>query len=352
MTERAPRHSDRSRNGQVKRRRRTAIVVLLFAIAIVALLAAGATYLFHTGPQGREVSVTIPADSSLQTVADILARAGVVPHALAFEIRARLGGHGSQLKAGAYDLHVNEPYGALIAALVAGAKPRTIKVTIPEGFTVAQTAARLGSDIPGFSVKRYLELTRHYPGKVPVDGYRSGTTLQGLLFPATYDVLPTVTPRRFIGLQLAAFQANMTRVDMTRAAKANLTPYDVVTIASMIEREARASGDRAKIAAVIWNRLKHNMKLQIDATVLYALGMHKDALTYDDLKVASPYNTYLHYGLPPTPIDNPGLATLTAAAAPADVSYLYYVGRSDGTGPLYFSSTYSQFLKDGTRAGR
>jgi UPF0755 protein len=320
------------------------VLVLLLA------LGAGAAYLFHTGSQGGAVTVTIPAGSSLHTVADVLARHGVVSHALAFEVRARLSGTGAGFKAGTYVLHVNEPYSALSAALVAGAKPRTIKVTIPEGFTIAQTATLLRGKITGFPAKQYRKLAENYQGDVNVKGYKRGTTLQGLLFPATYDVLPAVTPSEFIGLQLAAFHANIAKVDMTRAAKANLTPYDVAIIASLIEREARAAHDRAKIAAVIWNRLKTGMKLQIDATVLYALGKHKDLVTYQDLKVVSPYNTYLHAGLPPTPIDNPGLATLAAAASPAAVDYLYYVGRDDGAGPLYFSNNYSQFLKDGAKA--
>ena len=179
-------------------------------------------------------------------MADILAARGVVSHALAFEIRADLDGHRSQLKAGTYVLRVNEPYGALISALVAGAAPRTIKVTIPEGFTIAQTAARLSTRSPASRPPSTSKLTRHYPGTVPVAGYASAGTLQGLLFPATYDVLPTVTPRQFIALQLAAFQQNLAQVDLRRAAKANLTPYDVVTIASMIEREARAPDDRAR----------------------------------------------------------------------------------------------------------
>ena len=324
--------------------------MLSLVLVVVLLVAgAGAAYLFHTGAEGGPVTVTIPTGSSLSGIADILARQRVVPHALAFAIRARLDGRGSKFRAGTYTLRVNEPYDKLAGALVAGVAARTIKITIPEGYTLAQTAALLRAKVPGFSAAQYLDLTQRHPVTVGVAGYKRGATLQGLLFPATYEVFPSVTPRRFIALQVAALKANLAEVAMTRAAKANLTPYDVVTIASLIEREARAAGDRARIAAVIWNRLRLGMKLQIDATVLYALGRHKDALTYHDLKVRSPYNTYLHFGLPPTPIDNPGLASLTAAANPVHATYLYYVGRADGTGPLYFSSTYAQFLKDGKR---
>jgi UPF0755 protein len=143
----------------------------------------------------------------------------------------------------------------------------------------------------------------------------------------------------------------MTLVDLRRAAAADLTPYDVVTIASLIEAEARAPGDRARIAAVVWNRLRAGMRLQMDSTVLYALGKHQAVVTYHDLTVRSLYNTYLHAGLPPTPIDCPGLASLTAAAQPARVGYLYFVGRPDGSGPLLFSSTYSQFLRDKALTG-
>jgi UPF0755 protein len=334
------------------RRGRRLLGALLVAVVVAVLaLGAGAAYLFHSGPEGGPVSVTIPRGSSLSGIADILARHHVVPHALGFVIRARLNGDGGRFEAGTYTLRVNEPYARLAGALVAGAAPRTIRVTIPEGFSLAQTAALLHSRIPGFSAAQYLDLTTRHPVPMNVPGYKPGTTLQGLLFPATYNVLPAVTARQFIALQIAALKNNLAQVDMRRAAKANLTPYDVVKIASLIEREARASGDRARIAAVIWNRLRLGMKLQIDATVLYALGRHKDQLSYHDLTVASPYNTYLHFGLPPTPIDNPGLASLTAAANPVHAPYLYYVGRADGTGPLYFSNTYAQFLKDRTRSG-
>ena len=134
---------------------------------------------------------------------------------------------------------------------------------------------------------------------------------------------PKATARAFVEQQLAAFRDNFAQVGMTRARKANLTQYDVVTIASMIDR---------------------------DATIQYALGKTKPVLTYQDLKIDSPYNTYKHAGLPPTPISNPGLAALKAAADPAAVKYLYYVARNDGSGGHYFSSDYAQFLVDKAKA--
>jgi UPF0755 protein len=331
------------------RRRRAALIVVIILVLLVLVAGGAALNLFRVGPQGNAVTVVIPSGSSLSTVAEILAQHHVIPHPLAFELRARFDGRGSQFKAGTYRLHVNEPFATLAATLVKGSKPQTVKITIPEGFTIAQAARIVHAKIPAFSAAKYVHLAEHYPGTVDVAGYKKGATLQGLLFPATYDVLPTVRPRQFIEKQLAALHANLAEVDMTRAAAAHLTPYDVVIIASLIEGEAHAAQDRAKVAAVIWNRLHVGMRLQIDATVLYALGRHKKLVTYADLRVDSPYNTYQHAGLTPTPIDNPGLAAMTAAADPVHASYLYYVGRSDGTGPLYFSATYGQFLKDKAR---
>jgi UPF0755 protein len=149
-----------------------------------------------------------------------------------------------------------------------------------------------------------------------------------------------------------AFQDNLAKVDMTRAGKANLTPYEVVVIASMVEREAQVPEERPLVAAVIWNRLSEGMLLQIDATIQYALGEQKEIVTFDDLKIDSPYNTYKHAGLPPTPIANPGLASLQAAADPAAVNYLFYVARADGTGRHYFSRSYEEFLANQAKAQR
>jgi UPF0755 protein len=249
-----------------------------------------------------------------------------------------------------YVLHINQPYDTLVAQLVKGARPLAIKVSIPEGTTLKQASHLVAARVSSITSDDYVKVARDDPPPFRLGGYKPGTTLEGMLFPATYDVAPKADALTFVEQQLAAFNENFSQVDMARAKKANLTKYDVVIIASMIDREVRLPSERALVAAVIWNRLRAHMLLQIDATIQYALGKTKPVLTYQDLKIDSPYNTYKHAGLPPTPISNPGLAALKAAADPANVKYLYYVARNDGTGGHYFSSDYAQFLVDQAKA--
>ena len=351
---RAPSRRSRAAPRAPKPRGRPPRVLRLLAVAVVVLLLAGlgvGLYLksyFSTGRPGKVVTVTVPQGASLDEISQILQTAGVVRHAGAFSIRAQTDGYGSDFKSGVYRLRLNEPYDTLVAALQHG--PPLLRVTIPEGYTARQTAALLARTIPGFSARRYIDLTLVHPLAFSCPGFRSGGPLEGFLFPATYDVSPTISPRAFIGQQLAAFRSAMARVDLSHAAAKNLTEYDVVIIGSMIEREIEVPAERPLAAAVIWNRLHLHMRLQIDATVEYALPAYKPVLSYRDLRIVSPYNTYLHAGLPPTPIANPGLASLQAAAHPAAVDYLYYVARNDGSGRHYFSASYAQFLRDKARA--
>jgi UPF0755 protein len=297
------------------------------------------------------VTVVVKEGSSLRTIAAQLEAKGVVKHARAFEIKADADGYATRFMPGTYQLHVNEPYPDLIAKLLKGTKPPTVKVSIPEGTTLRQAAVIVSGDVKRISAADYTKVARDDPPPFKLEGYKKGTTLEGVLFPATYDVYPKkATAAKFVQDQLDAFDANFAKVDMSGARAANLTEYDVVIIASMIDREAQVPGERPIVAAVIWNRLRKDMLLQIDATIQYALGKTKPVLTYDDLKIDSPYNTYKHAGLPPTPISNPGLAALQAAANPTDDRYLYYVARNDGTGRHYFSTTYEQFLVDKAKA--
>jgi UPF0755 protein len=355
MAERRPARRGSRRRPRRRGPRWLALLVFVVCVALVGfgvVKAVGAVRdYFARGALGPEVRVTVESGQTLSEIAATLEHAGVVRHAFPFTEYAKKVGHTTDLKPGVYVLHKNETYDVIIAKLVAGVKPATMKVTIPEGFTVRQTAVLLGQKIAGFDASEYLNIALQHPPAFKLGGYRRGTMLEGLLFPATYEVLPAITPAQFVGKQLTAFTATFAGIDLSRAGKANLSPYDVAIIASMVEREARVPEERPLVAAVIWNRLRLHMPLQIDATVEYALPTYKKVLTYQDLKIRSPYNTYLHTGLPPTPIANPGAASLAAAADPGKVGYLYYVARNDGSGRHYFSSTYAQFLRDKAKAG-
>jgi len=345
----ARRSTRHSRPG--KRRPRFLGYLLVAVFAFILGLGTGYAHgYFASGDVGRKVTVVVPVGATLSSIASELEAKGVVKHARAFVIRAESDGYATKFMPGTYAFHQNEPYEELVALLARGVNPPTVKVSIPEGATLKQAGGLVAAAVGAITAADYVAVARDDPPPFRLGGYKSGTTLEGMLFPATYEVIPKVKARGFVAKQLTAFAENFAKVDMTRALKANLTPYDVVIIASMIDREALVPAERPLVAAVIWNRLRIDMLLQIDATIQYALGKTKPVLTYDDLKIDSPYNTYKHPGLPPTPISNPGLAALQAAAAPARVDYLYYVARNDGTGRHYFSKEYAQFLVDQGKA--
>jgi len=228
------------------------------------------------------------------------------------------------------------------------AAPKIVKVLIPEGKTraqIAQIAAadHLSGDYAKAAQRSSLLNPTHY-------GAPHGTTdLEGFLFPATYDMTVGEPVARLVEEQLVAFRENFTESQVARAHALHVTPYELLTVASMVEREAQIPGDRAKIAAVIYNRLREGIPLGIDASIYYAVEKEKGIATYTSelteaqLHIDSPYNTRTHTGLPPTPISNPGDASIHAAAYPAHVSYLYYVAGADGCGEQVFSDTQSAF---------
>jgi cell division protein YceG involved in septum cleavage len=225
------------------------------------------------------------------------------------------------------------------------AVPSVVKMVIPEGETRLQIAAI--AKVRGLKGS-YLAASKRSPLLRPTDyGAPSNTpNLEGFLFPATYEVFAGASMKRLVEEQLAAFHENFGRQETQRAHALHITPYQLLTVASMIEREAEVERDRPLIAAVIYNRLRLGMTLGIDATIRYALNDYSQPLTETQLQSPSAYNTRLHTGLPPTPIGNPGVASIQAAAHPAHVSYLYYVAAADGCGKQVFSSSYAQFEKD------
>jgi UPF0755 protein len=222
------------------------------------------------------------------------------------------------------------------------APPKPLRIIFPEGFTREQMAVRIDevnkiaqdkrNVRPRLSPARYLALTDSAARapKTFLRGSERPPHLEGFLFPATYEFTKRTTTRQLLTQQLAAFEKNWAKVNMAYARSKNLTPYDVLIIASMVEREVIAAEERPLVAAVIYNRLKAGMTLGIDATIRYGLGVPPtESLRESHLADQTPYNTRIHPGLPPTPIANPGLASMRAAARPAKVDYLFFVRKPD-----------------------
>jgi UPF0755 protein len=220
--------------------------------------------------------------------------------------------------------------------------PKIVRVTIPEGETRGQIARiAVAKGLSG----SYLAAARRSSLLDPAHyGAPAGTpNLEGFLFPATYELYAGSPARRLVAEQLQAFEENFGRDEIRRAHELHITPYQLLIVASMVEREALLTRDRPKVAAVIYNRLRLGMALGIDATIRYALNDFSAPLTEAQLQTNSPYNTRTHVGLPPTPISNPGVAAIEAAAHPAHVPYLYYVNGADGCGDLVFSTSSAEF---------
>ena len=229
--------------------------------------------------------------------------------------------------------------------------PRPFRVVFPEGFTreqmaervaaVARLAERKRGRRPRLSAARYLAATRR-PRREPGFGTRR-LPLEGFLFPATYQFLVRTTSAQLVAQQLLAFRRNWTKVRLGYARSKNLTPYDVLTIASMVEKEAQAPEERPLVAAVIYNRLHERMPLGIDATLRYGLGIPPtQSIRQSELDSPNPYNTRRRSGLPPTPIASPGLASIQAAAHPARVDYLYFVRKPDHK-HHFFTASFAAF---------
>jgi uncharacterized YceG family protein len=233
--------------------------------------------------------------------------------------------------------------------------PKPLRIIFPEGFTIEQMAERITAVNEIAARKRkvktrlrarnYLRLTRRsrLPGELAGDGKRR--ILEGLLFPATYEFLPRTTTKQLVNKQLAAFDRNWSKLDLDYAKSKKLTDYDVLIIASMVEKETLAPDERPLVAAVIYNRLKVRMNLQIDATLRYGLDIPPtESIRKSQLESDNPYNTRKLPGLPPTPIANPGLASMQAAAHPAKVNYLFFARKPDKV-HHFFTANEAEFLR-------
>jgi UPF0755 protein len=330
----------------------------IFAVLALGLAIAAAAFAFllfqpkHGSGHGTVV-LNVPTGATAGEIGDLLADRGVVQSGFFFSLRARLSGDRSKLRSGRYTLREGMSYGAALTALTTPPKAApVVNITLPEGPSRREEAAKLrAAGIEG----SYLAATKRSPKLDPRDygAPRSTRSLEGFLYPATYQLRASqATARRLVSRQLDAFKDAFAKVNMRDARRRNLSRYDVLIIASMIEREALVPRDRRLISAVIYNRLKEGIPLGIDATLRYALNQWTQPLKVSELESDSAFNTRKHRGLPPTPIGNPGLAAMRAAAEPANVSYLFYVVRPCGNGAHAFSSTDAKFQQDVQRYNR
>ena len=352
---------------------------LAFGLLGLAGVAAGVWYLdtevfVDDIEPGEPVEYTVQRGASVRFVGDELEELGVVRSSFRFRTAADDAELASSLQPGVFELETGMEVEDAIAVLAAGPiAPPTIRFTVPEGLTVEQTLASLAEQFPGHEVEDYREVLDarrdvdldaededgepigeeellmgllSLPEWVPDPAGVSGDleAFEGLLWPQTYEVDDQASPQRVLQRMVDQLDVELAAVpEQLRAQVEDEDLYDTLILASLIERETRVDAERNEVAGVIANRLEQDMRLQIDATVVYALGGGpRDIVTFDDLEVDSPYNTYQVDGLPPTPISGVGTAAFRAAFDPTDTDYLFYVLDPACDGTHRFAETFEE----------
>jgi UPF0755 protein len=344
------------------------LLIIIFALIYIIASKVYTDYKNYNAVMDRNsqeiISVTIPAGSTTTGIAEILYENGIIPDVKKFKLKSRLNGLDGTFQAGDYQFSPSMSTSEIMELLQNGRKAE-VSFTIPEGYTVKDTAEKLVeegiiSDPEEFYQACEEDWDYWFLDGITNYGDPSGTVsakanrLEGFLYPETYRVPVGAAPDEIVDRMLSQFDAVFTplweEAGGTQGGTVNgLSLHEMVTLASLVERESKAATDRDKIASVIYNRLNIGMKLQIDATVLYALGEWKDRVLYSDLEVDSPYNTYRYEGLPAGPIASSGKASLEAALNPASTNYIYYVLKGDGSGEHNFAedaATFEQYKQE------
>lgn len=319
------------------------IVVVAFVVLFVGCQVLGGKS--GSVKQGEEITVTIPAGSSTDKIADILVENGVIGSSKAFVDRVNALDKASNLQSGSYILTGGDDLDNIIKMLTTGQSG--LQLVIPEGLNLRQVAAKVEATC-GISADEFYAQTQkadEYVADYPFLEGVYNNSMEGFLYPDTYRIDDEVTPDHIIRMMLNRFAEQIQTVDLAYAESKNLTLYDIVTLASMVEKEFSAESDKPLVAAVFYNRLRGGITLGSDVTTYYAVGKDMtEELTVEDLASDSPYNTRNpnHYGLPAGPICNPSAATIQATANPAEVDYLYFFF-SNKEGKTMFFTTNEEF---------
>lgn len=323
-----------------RRRRWLVPVVILLVLLTVAGGIAGFGYwaLYRPVAFTKTRLVQVPLRTSFRALAERLQQERVIPNALAFRMYGRFTGKTAKLKAGEYAVKSGLRPIDILDVLISG-RTTAYWVTIPEGKWVSETGPYLFEHWPE-AARQFPVLARDVPRWKRRFSFIDGNSLEGYLFPSTYLVSKEATGSQIVAQMLATFKTQCWDRYQAEASAGRRSLHDVLVLASLVEAEAKVDSERPRIAGVYLNRLRKGMKLECDATVLFAKGARLKRVLYRDLDVDSPYNTYRNAGLPPGPICNPGQASFMAALHPEQHGYLYYVARGDGS--HQFSATFSE----------
>ncbi|HLS88437.1 MAG TPA: endolytic transglycosylase MltG [Sphingobacteriaceae bacterium] len=341
-----------------KGRRRLALTVAGTLLAVAFIFLGTGLYWYEANLQpvapgsGEEQLITIPPGAHSRRIAELLHEHGLIKDPLVFRMLVRFQDLDGRLQAGQYSLGPGLSLQEIVDKLASG-DVALYSVTVPEGLTVAQTIALLAEG--GVATREELaaavaEAAQGWPF-LPDGPARLHQPLEGYLFPDTYRLPYDAGAADMVAMMLRRFEEVFSPAWRERARELGLTVHEVVTLASIVEREAQVPEERPVIAAVFHNRLRIGMKLDADPTVIYAVAWDREAtdpyiLTRSELRTDSPYNTYVYGGLPPGPIASPGAAAIEAVLYPANVDYLYFVSKFDGTGAHVFARTYQEHLRN------
>ncbi|MFW5435070.1 endolytic transglycosylase MltG [Paenibacillus apiarius] len=342
---------------------RTGSKVLIAILLVAAIAAGGGTWYIWSGIQPlpteeRNITVTIEQGSGTAKIASQLQAEGVIRNALIFKGYLKWYKEGARFQAGTYAFQPGVTYDEVIAKLNQGevVPEEMIRFTIPEGFTLEQVADTLSKDglVDKAEFMQLADDTAWLTGTSSVvqaipDNGKLRHKLEGYLFPETYELKKGSSAKDIIARMIQETEKSLTEASSSWEAdmkKQGLTLHELMTVASLIEREVVVDSERALVAGVIYNRIEEGMKLQIDATVQYALDKPKERLYFKDLEIDSPYNTYKIEGLPPGPIAGPSVASIEAALHPQQSDYFYYVTKKDGTGSHLFAKTFAEHQRN------
>lgn len=365
MEQEIPDQSEDEESLNPRKTRRIGLIIASCILLLIVGTALGGGLFIANGfapvePSDQEVRINIAEGTKSADIAQTLEENGLIHSATAFKLYLRYKKEGSRFQAGEYSMKPGMELDEMIAMMNNGdtVKVPTFKFTVPEGYTVAQIADKLNQQ-GLINRDTFINLANgeekfesSYIAEIPVADtmpYR----LEGYLFPETYEMVEGSNESEIIARMVHELDNKLQKLPedwQQQMEKHHMNFHQIMTIASLIEREVVVDEERPIVAGVIYNRLTDGMPLQIDATIQYVLGSQKEVLATEDTKIDSPYNTYQIQGLPPGPIASPGINSIKAALYPADTDYLFYVTKKDGTQEHYFAVTYSEHLNNINRS--